>query len=178
VEDDGQLIQPIVHQIHPSNTPVETAFQSDEDSDDSTYQPSHDGDDIEWEADSDEEPHEQNGMSTYPDSTLSHTLSPSTSNNSHSCPPSPDPSNLRRSARSSKGVHTPFYGYYTSIKEQIKQFGDPGVEAIRQELEKMISKEVWEPIVPSSLTPNEKEKVINSKMFLKQKESQMEQPTK
>jgi hypothetical protein len=98
VEDDGQdettpdplLIQPIVHQIHPSNTPAETAFQSDDDSDDSTYQPSHDGDDVEWEADSDEEPHEQNGMSTYPDSTLSHTLSPSTSNNSHSCSPSPE----------------------------------------------------------------------------------------
>jgi hypothetical protein len=58
---------------------------------------------------------------------------------------------------------------YTSIREQLKQFGDPGINAVKQELEKLISKEVWTPILQSSLSPAERKKTISSQMFLKQK---------
>jgi hypothetical protein len=94
---------------------------------------SHDGDDVEWEVDSDES-QEENGMPT--------TRIPLFPTLSHSCPPSPDPSNFRRSARSAKGVRTPFYGYYTSIKEQLKLFSNPGVEAI-QPIEKTKSTQIF-----------------------------------
>jgi hypothetical protein len=118
----------------------------------------------------------------YPNSTLSSSeldashpsIDPLDASPASSVPP--DPSS-RRSARSTKGVHTPFYGFYTSIREQLKHFGDPGIEAVRQELQKMIPKEVWTPILQSSLSPAERKKTITSQMFLKNS-SQMVQQTK
>jgi hypothetical protein len=54
------LTQPPVHNISPSPIEVELVDapmedSDDEDSDDSSYEPSYDGDDIEWEADPDGE---------------------------------------------------------------------------------------------------------------------------
>jgi hypothetical protein len=102
----------------------------------------------------------------YPNSTLGHTLSSSAPDASHppldaspAIPVPPDPPLVP--ARSTKGVHTPFYGFYTSIREQLKQFGDPGIEALWQELEKMISKEVWTSFIQSSLSPAERKKTMD-----------------
>jgi hypothetical protein len=172
------LQQPVVHLSQPSLDIIETELQddieNDEDDDDSSYQPSDEDDDLDWVGDFDDHDAliEENDVPIYPDSTLSSSLpSPQTSPTS-SLPSSSQPPLIpssRTSSRSTKGIHSPFYGFHTSISQALREFGDPGVEAVGKELQQMLSKNVWIPIKKESLDNNQQKKIIPSQMFLKQK---------
>jgi hypothetical protein len=76
---------------------------------------------------------------------------------------------VRSYSRTTKGIHSQFYGFYTSISEAIKEHGDPGIQAIKLELDQMIMKQVWTPCKREDLSQQQLKKVIPSLIFLKQK---------
>jgi hypothetical protein len=172
------LQQPVVHLSQPSLDIIETELQddieNDEDDDDSSYQPSDEDDDLDWVGDFDDHDAliEENDVPIYPDSTLSTSLPPSQTLSTSSLPSSSQPPSIpssRTSSRSTKGIHSPFFGFHTSISQALREFGDPGVEAVGKELQQMLSKHVWIPIKKESLNKNQQKKIIPSQMFLKQK---------
>jgi hypothetical protein len=175
--DPPLLQQPVVHLSQPSLDIIETEpdeTENDEDDDDSSYQPSDEDDDLDWAGDFDDHDAliEENDVPIYPDSTLSSSLpSPQTSPTS-SLPSSSQPPSIpssRTSSRSTKGIHSPFYGFHTSISQALREFEDPSVEAVGKELQQMLSKNVWIPIKKESIDNNQQKKIIPSQMFLKQK---------
>jgi hypothetical protein len=56
-----------------------------------------------------------------------------------------------------------------SIDKAIKQWGAKAEESIDKELQQFIDLEVWEPVQPAALTPEERKRAIWSLMFLKEK---------
>ena len=87
---------------------------------------------------------------------------------------------LRRSARNhqpgrwnKKLVGTMFYNhthiYKMTVNEGINKLGVVAVDSIKSELKQMCDKNVWEGVTYESLTQQQKQKIISSSMFLKEK---------
>jgi hypothetical protein len=56
-----------------------------------------------------------------------------------------------------------------SIKKALKIYGNKGKEALKQEIENMIRKEVWIPVDYKSMTKKKRKRLISSQAFIKQK---------
>ena len=56
-----------------------------------------------------------------------------------------------------------------TVKEGIDKLGDIAVDSIRKEMQRMCVKNVWEGVLVDSLTPTQRNNIITSSMFLKDK---------
>jgi hypothetical protein len=61
------------------------------------------------------------------------------------------------------------YGFHVSIEEALIQFGEVGREALKKELIHMVTKDVFDPVPYSDITPNILTKALPSLAFLKEK---------
>ena len=56
---------------------------------------------------------------------------------------------------------------YNDCSQRISQLGDIAVQSVAKEMQQMCEKSVWEGVSMNSLTDTQKNKIISSSMFLK-----------
>ena len=61
------------------------------------------------------------------------------------------------------------YAFNMTVKDGINKLGDIAVESIRKEMQQMCEKDVWEGVLINSLSPLQRNNIITSSMFLKDK---------
>ena len=61
------------------------------------------------------------------------------------------------------------YAFNMTVKDGITKLGDIAVDSIRKEMQQMCEKDVWEGVLINSLSPLQRNNIITSSMFLKDK---------
>ena len=61
------------------------------------------------------------------------------------------------------------YAFNMTVKDGISKLGDIAVDSIKKEMQQMCEKDVWEGVLINSLSPLQKNNIITSSMFLKDK---------
>ena len=65
--------------------------------------------------------------------------------------------------------HDYSYAFNMTLKNGIDKLGDIAVDSIKKEMKQMCEKDVWEGVLIDSLTPLQRNNIITSSMFLKDK---------
>ena len=61
------------------------------------------------------------------------------------------------------------YAFNMTVKDGIDKLGDIAIDSIRKKKQQMCEKDVWEKVLINSLTPLQRNNIITSSMFLKDK---------
>ena len=138
---------------------AEDPFLESDESDDSDYSPSSHSDGS-FEADFDED-NEGNEITIGPPTSPTRLSSPSTA---HLPTVSP-----KYSRRTNRGRTKPLFGFHVALATAMQEFGFLGTEALEAEARQMEKKEVFVPILKTSLSLEQLRATIPSLVFLKKK---------